>query len=77
MYSIVTSSVLMFVLTPGILIPAFIGAFWAAIVHAVVFYIVLVYASAFIPWWVVWVAAAVGIFLHFRSAPAAVMGGRR
>lgn len=73
MYSLLTSAVLMFVLTPGILIPAFLGAFYAALVHALVFYIVLTYVSNFVPWWVIWILAVLGVYSGSRPQAG---GGR-
>jgi len=66
MYSLLTSAVLMFLLTPGILIPAFLGAFYAALLHALVFYIVLTYVSNFVPWWVIWILAAFALYSGSR-----------
>ncbi len=71
MYSLFTSSILMFVLTPGILIPAFLGFFYSALLHAVVFYIVLSYVSNIVPWWVIWILAAIAVYrgsVGFSSA---------
>ncbi len=60
MYDLATSAVLFVLLTPGVLLtlpPG--GGIMAAVVHAVVFYVVQAYLSAYVPWWGVWVAAAV------------------
>jgi fatty-acid desaturase len=74
MYSLLTSAILMFVLTPGILIPAFLGAFYSALVHALVFYIVLTYVSNFVPWWVIWILAA---FAFYSGSRPTQTGGSR
>lgn len=58
MYDILTSSLLFIILTPGILLtipPS--GGIMAAVVHAVVFYVVQSYLSSLIPSWAIWLSA--------------------
>lgn len=60
MYDLVTSALLFLLLTPGVLLtlpPS--GGIMAALVHAVVFYVVQAYLSSYVPWWGIWVAAVV------------------
>ena len=80
MYDLLTSSVLFVVLVPGVLVtlpPG--GGLSAAIVHAVVFYVVQRYVAQYVPWWGIWILATVAILLKaFGSTPTApVSGGRR
>ena len=59
MYDLLTSSVLFVLLVPGVLVtlpPS--GGITAAVVHAIVFYVVQSFLSRFIPWWGIWVVAA-------------------
>lgn len=58
MYDSITSAFLFVLLVPGVLVtlpPS--GGVMAAIVHAVVFYVVQAYLTAYVPWWAIWVAA--------------------
>lgn len=60
MYDLLTSSVLFVILTPGVVLtlpPS--GGVMAAVVHAVVFYVIQAFASQYIPWWAIWATAAV------------------
>lgn len=82
MYDLLTSSVLFLVLVPGVLVtlpPG--GGITAAIVHAVVFYVVQRYVAQYVPWWGIWVVAAVAIALKMFSTPSqptsGFSGGRR
>jgi hypothetical protein len=79
MYDLLTSSVLFLILVPGVLVtipPG--GGILAAVVHAVVFYVVQRYVAQFVPWWGVWVVATIAVLLKVFAAPAApTMGGRR
>jgi hypothetical protein len=79
MYDLLTSSVLFLVLVPGVLVsipPG--GGLIAAVVHAIVFYVVQRYVATFVPWWGIWVLAAVAVALKVFATPAApTMGGRR
>jgi len=77
MYDAITSSLLFVMLVPGVLVtlpPS--GGIMAALVHAVVFYVVQAYLSTLVPWWAIWVAGAVvvgGKLWMARSRPAAPM----
>jgi hypothetical protein len=82
MYDLLTSSVLFLVLVPGVLVtlpPG--GGLSAAVVHAVVFYVVQRFVAQYVPWWGIWVLAAVAVGLKLFSSPAqstsVFSGGRR
>lgn len=83
MYDLFTSSLLFLVLVPGVLVtipPG--GGITAAIVHAVVFYIVQRYVAQYVPWWGVWILAAVAVGLKLfsgssTSSASVSTGGRR
>ena len=84
MYDLFTSSILFLVLVPGVLVtlpPG--GGITAAIVHAIVFYVVQRYVAAYVPWWGIWVVAVIAVLLKVfggSSTPAptsAFSGGRR
>jgi hypothetical protein len=74
MYSLLTSAVLFIVLTPGVLvtIPPGASPVVAAIVHAIVFYVVQAYLSTIVPWWAIWIIGGlvVGMKLFTRTSPA-------
>lgn len=72
MYDLITSSLLFFVLVPGVLVTLPPGASigMSALVHAVVFYVVQAFLSRFIPWWGIWIAAAGAVAMSFYSRPA-------
>ena len=61
MYDAFTTALLFLVLIPGVVItlPPGASTLTAALVHAVVFFAILVYFSSMIPWWGIWIAAAV------------------
>lgn len=79
MYDLLTSSVLFLVLVPGVLVtipPG--GGIWAAVVHAIVFYVVQRYVASYVPWWGIWVIAAIALALKLFSGPSQpTVGGRR
>ncbi len=57
MYDLLTSAILFVILTPGVVLtlpPS--GGVTAAIVHAVVFYVIQAFLAQYIPWWAIWVA---------------------
>lgn len=57
MYDIYTTTILFFALVPGVILslpPGMTGIVPAA-VHALVFYVILRYLSAYVPWWGVWI----------------------
>lgn len=74
MYDLLTSSLLFIVLVPGVVLtlpPS--GGLAAAIVHAIVFYVIQAFVSRYIPWWGIWIVAIVvilGKWYMSRSAPA-------
>jgi hypothetical protein len=61
MYDAFTTALLFLVLIPGVVItlPPGASTLTAALVHAVVFFSILVYFSRFVPWWGIWITAAV------------------
>jgi hypothetical protein len=62
MYDLLTSAVLFVILTPGVVLtlpPS--GGIMAAVVHAVVFYVIQAYLSQFVPWWAIWATGAIVI----------------
>lgn len=79
MYDLLTSSVLFLILVPGVLVtipPG--GGIIAAVVHAIVFFVVQRYVAQFVPWWGIWIIAAVAVLLKVFATPTApTMGGRR
>lgn len=85
MYDLLTSSVLFVVLVPGVLLtipPG--GGITAAIVHGIVFWVVQRYVAAYVPWWGIWVIAAIALLLKVfgggsstPSSTGSFSGGRR
>jgi hypothetical protein len=82
MYDLFTSSILFFVLVPGVLVtlpPG--GGFTAAVVHAIVFYVVQRWVAEYVPWWGILLVALVVVALKVfggSSAPTpSISGGRR
>jgi hypothetical protein len=81
MYDLFTSSILFLVLVPGVLVtipPG--GGISAAVVHAIVFYVVQRYVAAYVPWWGIWIVAVIAILLKVFSSPSpttSFSGGRR
>jgi hypothetical protein len=72
MYDLFTTALLFVILTPGVLlnIPSSThGDIITALVHALVFWIVLRFISGYIPWWVVWMLA-VGLIGYKFYTPA-------
>ena len=73
MYDLITTALLFVILTPGVVltIPPGASVITAAIVHAVVFYIVQAFVSRYVPWWGIWIIAAVVIAarMYTPSAP--------
>lgn len=61
MYDLITTALLFVLLTPGVVLTLPPGAsiLTAAIVHAIVFYVVQVYLSQFVPWWGIWIVFVV------------------
>lgn len=73
MYDLITTALLFVILTPGVVltIPPGASVITAAIVHAVVFYVVQAFVSRYVPWWGIWIIAAVviGARMYTPSAP--------
>ncbi len=60
MYDLLTSAILFVILTPGVVLtlpPT--GGIMAALVHAVVFYVIQAYLASYVPWWGIWIAGVV------------------
>lgn len=71
MYDLLTSSILFVILVPGVLLtlpPT--GGIMAAIVHAIVFYVVQAYVSIYVPWWAIWVVGIVALYRGFTATPS-------
>lgn len=75
MYDIITTSLLFFILAPGVLLtlPPGGSGLIVGVVHTVVFFVVLQFLSRYIPWWGIWVTAALvaGIAVY-RARSAAL-----
>lgn len=74
MYDIITTSLLFFVLAPGVLLtlPPGGSPFIVGLVHTIVFFVVIQFLSRYIPWWGIWIAAALvaGIAMYRGSLVA-------
>ena len=84
MYDLLTSSVLFLLLVPGVLVtipPG--GGIWAAVVHAIVFYVVQRWVAQYVPWWGIWVIALIAVAIKMfsggstPSSTPSFSGGRR
>jgi len=64
MYDLITSSLLFVALVPGVIVSIGSGV-TAAVIHAVVFYVVQRFLSQYVPWWIVWAAVLVVIAVKF------------
>jgi hypothetical protein len=73
MYDLITSALLFVILTPGVVLtlPPGASVITAAIVHAIVFYVVQAFVSRYVPWWGIWIIAVVVIAarMYTPSAP--------
>lgn len=73
MYDLITTALLFVILTPGVVLtlPPGASVITAAIVHAIVFYVVQAFVSRYVPWWGIWIIAAVviGARMYTPSAP--------
>lgn len=73
MYDLITTALLFVILTPGVVLtlPPGASVITAAIVHAIVFYVVQAFASRYVPWWGIWIIAVVviGARMYTPSAP--------
>lgn len=67
MYDLLTSTLLVLLLTPGILVtlPPGGSILTVAIVHAIVFYVIQSFLARLVPWWGVWIAVAVVVGARF------------
>jgi hypothetical protein len=80
MYDLFTSAVLFFILVPGVAVTLPPGAsiVVAGLVHALVFYVVQRWVAQYVPWWGIWVAAAVVLVVRFymnRSVASTTYSG--
>ena len=76
MYDLFTTALLFVVLTPGVLLSlpsSAHGDITTALVHALVFWIILRFVSGYISWWVIWLIALAVIGYKFYT-PASVGG---
>jgi hypothetical protein len=71
MYDIITSALVFFLLVPGVVLtlPPGASAMVSAAVHAIVFYVVLRYASDYVPFWAIWIVAG-GLLAYKMFVPA-------
>lgn len=70
MYDLITTALLFVLLTPGVLLSlpsSNHGDILTALVHALVFWIILRFASAYIPWWAIWLGGVAAIGFRFYS----------
>jgi hypothetical protein len=64
MYDLLTTALIFVLLTPGVLLSlpsSSHGDIMTALVHALVFWIVLRFVASRISWWVIWLVAIVAI----------------
>lgn len=80
MYDLFTSAILFFLLAPGVILtlPPGASAHVAALVHAVVFYLVQTYLPNYVPSWGIWIVGAgilaIKVFLARPAAPPSPLG---
>ena len=70
MYDLLTTALLFIALTPGVLLSlpsSTHGDILTAVVHALVFFVVLRFLSAIVPWWAIWVVAVGAIGYKFYT----------
>lgn len=75
MYDLFTTALLFVILTPGVLLSLPNGGHGdiiTALVHALVFWIVLRFVSGVVSWWVIWLVAFAAIGYKFYTPS---MGG--
>jgi hypothetical protein len=73
MYDLLTTALLFVALTPGVLLSlpsSTHGDIMTAVVHALVFFVVLRFLSSIIPWWAIWVVGVGAIGYKFYSPPS-------
>ena len=71
MYDLLTTALLFILLTPGVLLSlpsSTHGDILTALVHAIVFWVVLRFLTAYIPWWVIWVVGIGAVGYKFSSS---------
>jgi hypothetical protein len=76
MYDLLTTALLFVALTPGVLLslPSSIhGDIMTAVVHALVFFVVLRFLSGLIPWWAIWVVGVGAIGYKFYTPASSGM----
>lgn len=61
MYDLITIALLFVVLAPGVVLNLGPSPLIAALVHAAIFYAILQFVSAHVPWWGVWIVAVLVI----------------
>jgi hypothetical protein len=70
MYDLLTTALLFVLLTPGVLLSlpnSAHGDILTALVHALVFWVVLRFLSGLVPWWAVWVGGIALIGYKFYT----------
>jgi len=70
MYDLLTTALLFILLTPGVLLSlpsSTHGDILTALVHALVFWVILRFLTAYIPWWVIWVVGIGAVGYKFSS----------
>jgi hypothetical protein len=70
MYDLLTTALLFVLLTPGVLLSlpsSTHGDIVTALLHALIFWIVLRFLSGYVSWWVVWLAAVATIGYKFQQ----------
>lgn len=70
MYDLFTTALLFVVLTPGVLLSlpsSAHGDITTALIHALVFWIILRFVSGYISWWVIWLVAIAAIGYKFYT----------
>ena len=72
MYDLLTTSMLFMLLTPGVLLSlpsSAHGDIMTAVIHAIVFWVVLRFLSGYVPWWAVWIVG-LGLIGYKMYTPA-------
>jgi len=76
MYDLLTTALLFVLLTPGVLLSlpsSTHGDILTAVVHALVFFVVLRFLSGLIPWWAIWVVGVGAIGYKFYTPASSGM----
>jgi hypothetical protein len=79
MYDLFTSTVLFFILAPGVVVtlPPGVSGYISALVHAAVFFVVQTYLPNYVPAWGIWIIGAVilmGRVYWSTRTPSGVLG---